>query len=166
MRHAVILLVMLGLAGGAAADDAAPTVVAGRVTDIVGRPVANARMYMLPRRGQPLQTRTAEDGTYRVEVETLGTHGVVIAIDRAHTFRTVLVQGGVMNALDIDVELDTAGGEVIKIEDRKRPEPKVAAKPTKDPRQSLPYSDEAVERDAWARAWLLLDVDEAGKVTR
>jgi hypothetical protein len=76
------------------------------------------------------------------------------------------VKQGAENALDIDVELDTEGGEVIKIEDKRRPEPKVKAKPTVDPRINLPYSEEAVERDAWARAWLLLDVDETGHVTR
>jgi len=143
-----------------------PTVVTGRVTDVLGRPVPNARVYVLPRRGQPHQTKTGKDGRYSVQVGTLGTHGVVIAIDRAHTFRTVLVRQGMTNTMDVEVELDIEGGEVIKIEDRKRPQPAVKAKPTKDPRVSLPYSEEAVERDAWARAWLLLDVDEQGIVTR
>ena len=143
-----------------------PTIVAGRVTDVLGRPVPNARVYVLPRRGQPHQTKTNKDGRYSVKVQTLGTHGVVIAIDKAHTFRTVLVRQGATNTMDVDLELDIDGGEVIKIEDRKRPQPAVKPKPTKDPRISLPYSEEAVERDAWARAWLLLDVDEQGSVAR
>jgi hypothetical protein len=29
-----------------------------------------------------------------------------------------------------------------------------------------PYSDAAIEQDAWTRAWLLLDVDETGTVTQ
>src|SRR5262245_16293466 len=33
-------------------------------------------------------------------------------------------------------------------------------------RIAAPYSDEAIERDAWAKAWLLLDIDEHGVVTR
>src|SRR5262249_49175954 len=33
-------------------------------------------------------------------------------------------------------------------------------------RKTPPYSDQAVERDAWAKAWLLLDIDEKGKVLR
>ena len=144
----------------------APTIVTGRVTDVLGRPVASARVYVLPRRGQPHQTTTGKDGRYKVQVQTAGTYGVVIAIDKAHTFRTVLVQQGLSNTMDIDLEMDTEGGEVIKIEDRRRPEPKVKAKPKQDISKSLPYSDEAVERDAWARAWLLLDVDERGTVTR
>jgi hypothetical protein len=143
-----------------------PTIVTGRVTDVLGRPIANARVYVLPRRGQPIPTKTQRDGRYSVEVQSAGTHGVVIAIDKAHTFRTVLVQRGTTNTMDVDIELDTQGGEVIKIEDKKRAVPAVQPKPKKDVRLSLPYSDEAVERDAWARAWLLLDVDERGAVTR
>ena len=143
-----------------------PTIVTGRVIDVLGKPVSNARVYVLPRAGKPHTSKTDKNGRYSLQVQTLGTHGVVIAIDKAHTFRTVLVQQGATNTLDIDVELDTSGGEVIKIEDKKRPVPTVKAKPVKDPRLSLPYSDEAVERDAWARAWMLLDVDERGTVTR
>lgn len=138
----------------------------GRVTDVLGRPIRNSRVYVLPRRGAPYRTRTNNEGRYRVQVTTTGTHGVVIGIDKAHTFRSVLVKQGATNTLDIDVELDSEGGEVIRIEDKKRPQPKVKPQPLGDPRASLPYSDEAVERDAWARAWLLLDVDETGTVTR
>jgi hypothetical protein len=136
------------------------------VTDVLGRPVRDARIYVLPRAGEPVQTETNIDGRYTAKVSTIGTHGVVIAIGKAHTFRTVIVQRGATNTLDVELDLDTEGGEVIKIEDKKRPQPAVKPKPRQDPRQSLPYSDESVERDAWARAWLLLDVDEAGRVTR
>ena len=147
-------------------DPNALTTVAGRITDVLGRPVSGARVYVLPRVGHPYEGKTKKDGRYSVTVKTTGTHGIVIAIDKAHTFRTVIIKRGVVNALDTELDLDTEGGEVIKIEDRKRPQPAVKPKPKHDVRQSLPYSDEAVERDAWARAWLLLDVDEAGAVTR
>ena len=143
-----------------------PTVVTGRVTDVRGKPVVNMRVYVLPRRGQPYRTKTNKDGRYSVNVAGPGTYGVVVAIDQAHTFRTVLARKGATNTLDIDVSLDVEGGEVITIEDHKRPEPTVKARPKQDERMSLPYTEEAVERDAWARAWLLLDVDEVGSVTR
>jgi Carboxypeptidase regulatory-like domain len=148
------------------APTSGPTYIEGRATDVLGRPIAGARVYVLPRRGEPIQSKTDKNGHYKVQVQSIGTHGVVIAIDKAHSFRTVLVQQGRANRLDIDVELDTEGGEVIKIEDARRPVPKVVPKPQKDTRINPPYSEEAVERDAWARAWLLLDVDEKGKVTR
>ena len=143
-----------------------PTIIVGRVTDVLGRAVSEVRVYVLPRRGKPYRTRTNKDGRYRMEVPIPGTYGVVIAIGKAHTFRTVIARQGAINTLDIDAELDVEGGEVIKIEDRKRPKPKVAPKPKQDVQKSLPYTDEAIVKDAWARAWLLLDVDEAGRVTR
>jgi hypothetical protein len=149
-----------------AARATGPTIIIGRVTDVLGRSVDDVRVYVLPRRGKPFRTRTNKDGRYRMEVPIAGTYGVVIAIGKAHTFRTVIAKQGATNTLDIDAELDIEGGEVIKIEDRKRPKPKVAPKPKQDTQKSLPYTDEAIERDAWARAWLLLDIDESGQVTR
>lgn len=38
--------------------------------------------------------------------------------------------------------------------------------PVKDPRIAPKYSDEAIERDAWTRAWMYLDIDERGNVQR
>jgi hypothetical protein len=56
--------------------------------------------------------------------------------------------------------------EVIVI-DEKPPKPAVEAKPVNySPRKTPPYSDEAIESDAWTRAWLLLDIDARGAVTR
>jgi hypothetical protein len=56
--------------------------------------------------------------------------------------------------------------EVIII-DEKPPKPAVEAKATNfSPRKTPPYSDEAIESDAWTRAWLLLDIDARGTVTR
>ena len=56
--------------------------------------------------------------------------------------------------------------EVIVI-DEKPPRPAVEAKATNfSRRKAPPYSDEAIESDAWTRAWLLLDIDARGTVTR
>ena len=55
-------------------------------------------------------------------------------------------------------------GETIIIRDTINP--KVAPKPRKNPRIAPTYSDAAIERDVWAKAWLLLDIDERGVVTR
>jgi hypothetical protein len=40
------------------------------------------------------------------------------------------------------------------------------AAPIKDPRIAPKYSDAAILRDAWTRAWLYLDIDERGVVQR
>jgi hypothetical protein len=55
-------------------------------------------------------------------------------------------------------------GETIIIREHgpgyKLPEPK------KDPMIAPKYSDAAIERDAWTRAWMVLDIDERGVVRR
>jgi hypothetical protein len=54
-------------------------------------------------------------------------------------------------------------GEVIEIHDR--PPPPVIARSTRRPIPP-PYSDYAIEHNKWTRAWVLLDIDETGTVTR
>ena len=145
----------------------APTIVTGRVTDVLGHPVADARVHVLSRAGERHTVTTDSDGRYKATVSGPGTYSIVTAIDQTRTFHTVLAAQGQETTLDIEVELDTAqGGEVINIVDKMRPKPKVKAKSHGDPMRTLPYSDEAIDRDAWARAWLLLDIDETGRVTR
>jgi hypothetical protein len=57
-------------------------------------------------------------------------------------------------------------GEVIVIHG-KRQRPAVPPKPKNySPIKAPPYSDRAIESDAWTRAWLLLDIDETGAVKR
>jgi hypothetical protein len=56
-------------------------------------------------------------------------------------------------------------GETIVIQDQAPPW--VAPKPTKRyHRIAPPYSDRAILTNTWAKAWLLLDIDAAGSVTR
>jgi hypothetical protein len=56
------------------------------------------------------------------------------------------------------------GGETIIIHDHP---PKVLPHPRKNyHRMAPPYSDEAIDRDVWARAWVLLDIDTRGQVAR
>lgn len=57
-----------------------------------------------------------------------------------------------------------ARGEVIVIEGKAPPMTPPKATNFKK-RATPPYSDRAVLSDAWTRAWLLLHVDESGKVT-
>lgn len=59
----------------------------------------------------------------------------------------------------------TTRGEVITIIDHRLP----TVKPTpkhQSRRRAPPYSDRAITSDAWTRAWLLLDINEAGNVTQ
>ena len=176
MRPLLAVLAFLCSLGIAFADDAPapapaptppqqPTTLVGRVTDILGKPVEGARIYVMS--GHRTQTGTDKDGRYSLALYSTGAHSVVIAVGKVHTYRQVLIKAGVATTLDVEVEIDSAGGgEVIKITDRRLPPPAVMPRPTIDKRVSLPYSDEAKARDAWARAWILLDVDERGTVSR
>jgi len=59
-------------------------------------------------------------------------------------------------------------GETIVVHDR-LPVPKappIPPRPIKNPRIAPRYSDAAIEQDVWVTAWLLLDVNQAGVVTR
>ncbi|MBX3155414.1 MAG: carboxypeptidase regulatory-like domain-containing protein [Deltaproteobacteria bacterium] len=166
---------LCGAAGTAVADDpppdpppapvaSRPAVLAGRITDLTNRPVANARIYVV-HDGARLQARTDKDGRYTVPVATPGAYSVVVAVDQVHTQRMVQVEPNARTTLDVQVET-VPGSEVIKIVDQPI-KPTVMPVP-KDTRftKSLPYSTQAVLRDAWALAYVLLDVNEQGVVTR
>ncbi|HUS63490.1 MAG TPA: hypothetical protein VMZ28_03065 [Kofleriaceae bacterium] len=76
----------------------------------------------------------------------------------------LLLAGAVLAALPVRAR--ASGGEVIVIEGQ-RPRPHVRPRVKNHDRVATPpYSDAAIESDAWTRAWLLLDVDEAGRVAR
>ena len=165
MRMLLALVVLLALAGVAAADD--PAVLGGRVTDVLGKPIPHARVYVLPRSDEVLQTSTDAGGRYAVELAASGAYAVVIAVGSVHTYRQVVVAEHGTTTLDVEVETDITGGEVINIVDTRLPPPAVPPKPAGfHDRKSLPYSAEAMERDAWARAFVLLDIDERGEVSR
>jgi hypothetical protein len=61
-------------------------------------------------------------------------------------------------------EPETRGSEVITIEGRIPP--KVPPKPKQRKRVAPKYSEAMVETNAWEVAWLLLDIDPTGAVTR
>ncbi|MBA3463043.1 MAG: hypothetical protein H0T46_24010 [Deltaproteobacteria bacterium] len=59
----------------------------------------------------------------------------------------------------------TASAEVIVIEGKAPPA--TPPRPTNFVKQAAPpYSDRAILSDAWTKAWLLLEIDERGTVTR
>jgi hypothetical protein len=141
---------------------AADAVLQGRVVDLLGQPVAGARVHVMAGREAKV-VQTDAGGFYRVDLEGDSDVSVVIGAGDLHTFRRGTVKDGTVTTLDLEVEV--AAGEVIRILGQKPPT--VPPKPVDGPaRVTPPYSDEAVLRDAWAKAWLILDVDETGKVLR
>jgi len=91
--------------------------------------------------------------------------------------RAILILLALSGVAIADDEPQLSGHEVIEIEGSP-PTPKVPAKPKKRYlgtgteldntflRPAPEYSEEAILSDAWELAWVLLDIDETGKVTR
>jgi hypothetical protein len=154
------LSLVLALAQPAWADDA-PARLGGRVVDVLGRPIAGANVHVVSRAGEAQVARTDKDGRYSVEVRG-GAYSVVFAFRGTTAQRSATVEPGA--AAVVDGELELGEGELIQIRDL-RPPP-VLPKPRYDVRRAPKYSDQAILSDAWAKAWLLLDVSAAGEVTR
>jgi hypothetical protein len=159
MRAAILsVLVLLCVAKTASAD----AVLQGHVIDLLGRPIAGARVHVMTGADHKI-VETDAAGYYRVDLDGDTEVSVVIGAGNLHTFRKGTVKDGTIKTLDLEVEL--SDGEIIRIIDSKPPT--VPPKLSKDiPHITPPYSEAAVVRDAWARAWLLLDIDETGRVVR
>ncbi len=155
-----IVLAILCLLGHAHADPAAATIT-GMVADPYGVPLAGATVLILGPSGFEQHSETDRRGEYRVTLKSTGKYHVVFTGYRSHDSRSFIVKPGSANRADGN--LDPSTGEVIVIHDP--PPPPVIA--TAPPRRKLPaYSDYAIVHNTWTRAWLLLDIDETGKVLR
>jgi hypothetical protein len=151
-------LVAIFTARAASADET----IEGRVTDLLGKPVAGAKVYVVTRTGIQQTVATDQNGRYHATVEGAGTYSIVVAQGSAHAGKQGTVAAG--GKLTIDAELAIGDGEVIEVHDSKPPP--VLPVPKRDLAVTMPYSDEAILSDAWAKAWLLLDLDETGHVRR
>src|SRR5262245_56492594 len=159
MRAAIVsALMVLGLAGTARAD----AWVVGHVSDLLGRPVPNVRVHVLTKSDHQI-VKTDKNGDYRVVIDGNEDVSVVVGAGNEHTFRKGSVKDGTTNHLDFEAEI--AEGEIIRITDSK-PFTTPPRWPEDVVRKTPPSSDQAVERDAWAKAWLLIDIDETGRVLR
>jgi hypothetical protein len=77
----------------------------------------------------------------------------------------ILAMVGTASADDDGEKVRWQSGEVIVLEGKAPPS--TPPRPTNFVHQKAPpYSDEAILSDAWTKAWLLLDIDERGVVTR
>jgi hypothetical protein len=111
-------------------------------------------------RGVEVETTTDRAGRYVANVSGAGLYRVIFVFDRSRSSGSVVVEAG-RTAL-LDGEVSTRSGEIIYVRDL--PPPPVAPRPPKRVRPR--YSDKAIVSDVWTRAWLLLDVDARGNVSR
>jgi hypothetical protein len=103
-----------------------------------------------------------EDGRFHFEGAP-GTYRIVAIYGDQRQTEDVTIAAGVTTRVKLTVDT-THAGETITIHEHGPREP-VAVKPQHDyQRLRLPYSDEAIDENIWFAAWLLLHVDEHGKV--
>lgn len=144
---------------GAAADDGKVSgfttnsvgEMTGTVTDNDGDPLSGVEVFVTSPSGERA-TRTDSKGRYKIDLgEDEGQKFVFV--------RTVArINGQSLEATELD------GEEVFEI--RESEKPKVMPRPKQGTNLIPEYSEEARDKDVWARAWLLLDIDASGQVTR
>jgi hypothetical protein len=122
----------------------------GRVTDTAGHALPGAQVHVVADGAPERVVATDRDGDYRVKVAS-GVSCLVFVYGDAR----------ITSAASSSQVADAA--ETIEMHETILP----AQPPTLHRRPRLPtYSDAAIDHDRWIRAWLLLDVDESGVVTR
>lgn len=158
----VIAICLAVLPRLAAADGGVQCRLSGHVADVqYGGSVQGARVLVNDASGLRGSAVTDQAGRYSIEVPP-GAYDVTFAHGASRSVEHVVVTEGCVASLDGQVDIT---GEVIVIQDEKPP--RVPARPINySPRRAPPYSDEALDKDAWTRAWLLLDVSPQGEVTR
>jgi carboxypeptidase family protein len=159
MRAVMLSLLLVVTFSRAASADA---VLEGTITDLLGKPMPNVRVHVATGKDQRLVT-TDDKGHYEVAVDAGQDVSIVVGAGDQLAFRRSTVADGKRQRLDFALEI--ADGEIIRIIDNK-PATVLPKQKLDGPRLTPPYSDQAVERDAWAKAWLFLDVSETGKVLR
>lgn len=150
---------LLALTAAASAEP-----LSGRVVDRkTGAPVEGAVVHVAGPEGFEATLSSGADGRYLVDVAP-GRYRITFLHGKTRVVGRVEVEAGLPTKLDGRV--DDAPDEVISLEHTVAPA--VMPQP-KDPQlanRAPAYTDKAIEQDAWTRAWLLLDVDERGVVTR
>jgi hypothetical protein len=162
VRAVVLCVAVLALLAARPAAADVTCRVSGQVADISGgKPVEGARVKVSDRHGVRTITTSDAGGRYSVEVPP-GDYAVAFEYGTSRTVNQIAVTSSCTATLDGKVDIT---GEVIVIQDLKPPT--VPAKPLNfKPRANPPYSDEALVKDAWTRAWMLLDVSSTGEVTQ
>lgn len=151
--HRLAALALLLLASGmtAKADglltDAGE--LAGRVVDAQGAPVAGVAVHVVSETAPAQVLVTNEDGRFGPKAST---GRVLVYVDG-----DLRITGGTATSRK------QRGREVIDIFEVMPPA--IAAEPLSDTLLT-DYTEQAIEHDVWARAWLLLDVDAKGTVRR
>lgn len=120
----------------------------GRVTGADGKPIAGARVHVATRNGVKVVT-TDKDGVYKVELDGQS----LIYVDDIPGAKL-----GGESAASVKVD----GEEAIEV--HATVPPKKMPTPKQSPLKVYEYTDAAIDKDVWIRAWVMLDIDETGVV--
>ena len=155
----------LCLGGIAMADRDPDSLLSGRVVDRTnGGPVEGARVHVIGPATERRVLTTDRAGRYAVKLPP-GEYRLEFEYGKSRSTGHVRLEAG--RPARVDGRVDSTSGEVIVIRERQRRRPAVPPRPVNfSPTKAPPYSDRAIQSDAWTRAWMLLDVDETGAVTR
>jgi hypothetical protein len=162
IRRVIVLLVALCISASAAFADPAARL-AGRVVDSNrGTPVEDTTVLVAGPTGVVYTFSTDANGKFSGAVEP-GAYTVIFVYGTARTAVRVTVAAD--RPAWVAGKVDSTEGEVIVI--REKLQPPVPAKPIRhQPLKAPPYSNRAINSDAWTRAFLLLDIDETGALRR
>jgi Carboxypeptidase regulatory-like domain len=170
--------ILLGLASGTASAQQQPQPpspspspqqsqvieLSGRVVDLHhGGPVEGAQVHVIGDDGDERVEITDRAGHYRIAI-TPGSYEIAFVFGTSRTTAKLVVPAGAP-ATTLDGKVDSKSGEVIEIVDKQSHYVMPVPRDFRSSR-APPYSDEAIDKDAWVRAWLLLDISATGEVTR
>ena len=115
-----------------------------------GKPLGGVAVFIVPASGTQHHVVTDKRGQYRTR----------LASEQAMVF----VRGHVRIGGQLAVEHQGGGGSVVEIRDTVPPKTMPTWRSTYA--TIPPYSETAKDTNVWAKAWLLLDIDETGVVAR
>jgi carboxypeptidase family protein len=157
-------LVLMAVPGRGLAEDKG--VVLGRVTDAVsGAPIEGATVILTGSGGAVVaEAHTGAAGTFAFGRLAPGSYDLLAIHGHARSLLGgIRIDGDQRVSAAPTLDMNSAG-ETIVIHERAARDavpPRVIASTNKP----LPYSDAAVDEDVWGLGWVLLTIDERGRVT-
>jgi hypothetical protein len=156
----ICLALVLAAASTARADSYS---INGRLGDVyTDLPVPSADVFITGPHGLERTVATDDAGHYLAPVDGPGDYILTFALGPQRIgYKVAIAAPG---STHFDAKIDR--GEVIEIHDLPAHRPPIMPSPIHRLPKIPAYSDNMIETDSWAKAWLLLDIDEHGAVAR